>query len=156
MSPVKTIIAISFAVTAVATSSALAQPAGNEYLPSVPKAGHHSGGGGSSSDTQSSSGTQTPSTVESSGTPSTPAPTQSSSDSAAKKHKEPAHKPEKSKAKAAPVQPVSASADTGGGVDALPVVLIAIIGISILLAGVVLRRRQRRRATTVHQRDALA
>lgn len=136
----KSIVAISVALALGATSSALAAPAGSEYLPQVPKASHHSSGGGGSSSTGSTGTSSTGSTD----TSPTYTPTESSSGSGESKHKQ-EQKTGKTKDGAEPVAVTPASqADSGGGAF-LPIVLLVVVGVLVLASGLVLRRRQSRR-----------
>jgi hypothetical protein len=145
MTVAKPISAICLAIALAAPSSALASPAGSEYLPQVPKSSKQdsdrsSSGSGGSSSTESSSITPTVTDSTSTYTDS------SDGDAAPAKKQRPAKERDEPKdEKAAQVRLAPVSADTAGSSDLLPIALLLGAGGVILSAGAVLRRQQARR-----------
>lgn len=131
MNVAKNIAALALALGLAAAPSALAAPAGSEYLPQVPQASHHHSNGGDSNTTDSSSGYS----------PAYTSTTQSSGSHKAKRSPQakPVHQ-EKSG-----VQPpkVAAEADSGRSGAVIPIAL-ALIGAIILGGGLLTRRRKKR------------
>ncbi|HSR25704.1 MAG TPA: hypothetical protein VLW53_19275 [Candidatus Eisenbacteria bacterium] len=134
MTAAKPIAAATIATALVATASAMAQPAGSEYLPKLPKAGHHSSSGG-----------QSPSSTTSSGIPATVTESTATSAPGPRRHRGPTHRRHRRHPKVARAKIASASPDTAGGSDLLPLALLLAVGGIVLLAGGVLRRQHTRR-----------
>lgn len=128
----KPIAAISLAFALAASPSALASPAGSEYLPKEPKASHDSSNDGGPS-ASGYSDTSTDDTY-----------TQSSAGSSE------GHKPNHAQKKhdqgntAPPVMRTTATGDTGGSNALLPLILLIAAGGIVVVAGLLLRRRHTR------------
>ena len=118
--------------------SALAAPAGDEYLPKVPQSGAQSSSGGSPA---SAGGTTTPTTTLPSGSPDAPSSTSPSKDSKADRTDK---KDDKSEQQIAPIGS-SDSGDSGGGSGSIlfnPIVLLMIAAVIAAAVGMTLLRRQ--------------
>ena len=131
--------ALAFALALVPAAQALAAPAGDEYLPSVPKAdGKESAGKGSR---DSGSGAAGPAPQDTGAAPADSAGKASGKNSDKDKGLKVA------KAGAVPTAPVdqtSSSDDSSGALDTLldPVVLLLLAGVAITAIGMTMRRRQ--------------
>jgi hypothetical protein len=132
-------LAGAFALALVPAAQALAAPAGDQYLPSVPKAdGKESaaGGGGGSG---SAGAAPAPQATE-------PAPSDSG-DEGSGMSSDKDKRQKVAKAGAAPTAPLdqaSSSDDSSGALDTLldPVVLLLLAGVAITAIGMTMRRRQ--------------
>jgi cobalamin biosynthesis Mg chelatase CobN len=149
MTVAKPICAICLAVALAAPSSALASPAGSEYLPQVPKsskgdADRSPSESGGSTSTESSSGAPTVTDSSSSYTGSSDSADSSDGGESPAKKQRPKERDEP-KAETTPVKLAPVSADSAGSSDLLPVALLLGVGAVILLAGALVRRQHVRR-----------
>jgi hypothetical protein len=121
--------------------SALAAPAGDEYLPKVPQSGVHSSSGGTSA---SGGGSTAPTTTLPSGSSDAPSSTSASKDSKDSKAGRTGKKDDKTEQQIAPIGS-SDSGDSGGGSGSIlfnPIVLLMIAAVIAAAVGMTLLRRQ--------------
>ncbi len=124
-------LCVALAATLVLAASAVAAPAGDEYLPKVPAAtGHASSAGGGSDLSGSSSGTETGTTESSFGSGTGTDSSQAKDKKDGKKEKvEPA------------VSTGGGGSSDGGGSSGALIVLLIVAGVIVAAVGMILRRR---------------
>jgi hypothetical protein len=126
MTPQRTfagVLVVAVLTAAAVAPVALADPAGTEYLPSVPKPNHHKSSG--------------------SGSTSTEIPTDTTSAPVQEKHKKkPEPKRKKKKSQAVQTAPFETVAN-GSEASFLPVILLITGGVFLISAAMVMRRRTR-------------
>jgi hypothetical protein len=136
-------------VTPLLTSSALAAPSGDEYLPKVPKAagkevvGNPEQGAGASVLEPTIRGASSSSASEgSSGSSVSSGSSGSTTDEATKQEKQPAAEKRNRQPTQAPIVPASAEDDSSGSTLFNPIILLVIAGVVAAAVGMTLRRRQ--------------
>jgi hypothetical protein len=135
-------------VTPLLTSSALAAPSGDEYLPKVPKAagkevvGNPEQGAGASVLEPTIRGASSSSASEGSSGSSVSSGSSGASGEATKQEKQPAAEKRNRQPTQAPIVPASAEDDSSGSTLFNPIILLVIAGVVAAAVGMTLRRRQ--------------